>query len=562
MLTRPCLARAGVFGGMRLYRLSILALALVALSGSAALGHSTWRILKDHWSESDEKGFGDFVAALGETNCSSAESCLRNPANPYRDTDQNFKDVDSDCAKWPYLLRAYYAWKNDLPFSYVDGVSGSKGDARFTSTSNRATGRHDIVDRGGGIDAPRTIREMMATVFSGTYRTDASEKHGILSDFYSPKIQPGTIHAGTLIYDINGHVGIVYKVDEDGRIYYMDAHPDFTVTRSVYGAQFGQSPMQLGGGLKNWRPFRLVNAHRDSAGHYLGGHMAHAENEQIPDFSLVQYTGTEPNPKNDVTKARFAYNGAELGFYEYVRVAVSGGRTAFNPVYELQVTMRTLCNDLHDRAQYVDNAISESINTRPHPERLPDNIYQASNQDWENYSTPSRDARIKAAWAQFYKDLKEMTDLWIHRDPRIVYDGLFLRDDLSKTYAQESSACTLTYLNSAKRPVALTFDDLMHRLFAMSFDPYNCIELRWGAEGAERDSCPDSRSKTRWYEAEQRLRNQPDRTYDVAMSFSLSELDSHVKGSGIDVPPLVDVKSLIDQMPDQVPLAPMATVGR
>jgi hypothetical protein len=30
----------------------------------------------------------------------------------------------------------------------------------------------------------------------------------------------------------------------------MDAHPDFTISRSVYGAQFGQSPAALGGGLK------------------------------------------------------------------------------------------------------------------------------------------------------------------------------------------------------------------------------------------------------------------------------------------------------------------------
>ncbi len=205
--------------------------AAVFLCGSlsqSAIAHSVWRITNDQWSQSDEAGFGKFVAALGETQCSSAQSCLRNAANPWRGSDQDFQDIDSDCAKWPYLLRAYYAWKNDLPFSYVDGVNGEQGNLRFTKSANRATGRHDIIDGGRGIDAPQAIRAMMAAVFSGTYRTDAGEKHGILSDFYSPKLQPGSIHAGSLIYDVNGHVGIVYKVDEDGRIYYMDAHPDFT----------------------------------------------------------------------------------------------------------------------------------------------------------------------------------------------------------------------------------------------------------------------------------------------------------------------------------------------
>jgi hypothetical protein len=547
---------------MRAKQLGAIALVLSIWGAlcSPAVGDSTWRIVRDHWTVQDERNFSQFVAAIGETDCSSAQSCLRSEANPYRDGDRAFQDVDADCAKWPYLLRAYFAWKNSLPFSYIDSVNGENTNLRFTKTANRATSRHDIVDTGSGIDGPRAVRAMLSAVFSGTYRTDAGERHGAHSDFYSPKIQPGTIRPGTVIYDVNGHVGIVYKVDEDGRIYYMDAHPDFTITRSVYGAQFGQSPMRLGGGLKNWRPLLLVGAHRGADGRLLGGHVALAENDQIHDFSLVQYTGTEPNPANDT--ARYTYNGAQLGFYEYVRVAVSGGRMTFNPIYELQATMQTLCNDLHDRAQYVDNSVSQNIQNRTHPERLPDNIYQASDLEWETYSTPSRDARIKAAWEQFYRDLSEMIGLWEKRDPRIVYDGQFLKRDLEEGYERGSKACTITYLSSAKRPVTLNFDMMVHRLFKMSFDPYHCIELRWGAEGGERQSCPDSKAKLDWYEAEQRLRNQPERTYDVPMRFSLAELGRHVKGSGIDQPPKVDVSALIEQMTEQVSFTPMAPVGR
>jgi len=535
---------------------------VLLLAGALPVAAAPWRILKDHWTAADEEGFGAFVGALGETNCSSSESCLRNPANPYRNTDQAFLDVDVDCAKLPYLLRAYYAWKNGLPFSYVDAVSGSGGDLRYTKTANRAVGRRDVIDHGEGINGPRTIRELLDSVFSGTYRTDAHEAHGILSDFYSPALQPGSIRPGTIVYDVNGHVGIVYKVDGSGRAYYMDAHPDFTISRSVYGAQFGQSPARLGGGFKNWRPFQLVHAHPDEAGHLLGGHMAYAENDQIPDFSLVQYVGTEPNPNADVTKARFSYNGEELGFYEYVRVAVSGGKMDYNPLYELKMTMRTLCNDLGDRAQYVDQAISEQFPEKPHPSRLPGNIYGSDDNQWESYSTPSRDARIKAAFAQFYKDMDEMIQLWIKRDPRIVYDGNFLKQDLEQAYASQSKACTITYLSSDKRPVPMTFDDMVHRLFRMSFDPYDCIEYRWGANGDEARSCTEGEGKSRWYEAEQRLRNQPDRTYDIAMGFSVDELEKHRKGSGIDQPPEIDVKSLIDNMGDQVSFSGMTPVGR
>ncbi|HWD48612.1 MAG TPA: hypothetical protein VG309_01715 [Rhizomicrobium sp.] len=536
--------------------------ALCAGPAFAAHGNAAWRITKDHWTQADEEGFGRFVQAIGETNCSSSESCLRNPANPYRNTDQAFVDIDVDCAKLPYLLRSYYAWKNGLPFSFTNAVSGEGGDLRFTKTANRAVSRHDFVDTGGGINGPQAIRETLESVFSGTYRTDASEKKGILSDFYAPALQPKTIRAGSIVYDVNGHVGIVYKVDDDGRVYYMDAHPDYTITRSVYGAQFGQSPARLGGGFKNWRPFKLVGAHRDGAGHLLGGHMVYAENDQIPDYSLIQYTGTEPNPSGDVKKAKFKFNGIPLGFYEYARVAISGGKMDYNPIYELRQTMETMCNDLGDRAQYVDLAIKDGIANKEHPARLPNNIYGSDNVEWETYATPSRDARIKAAAAQFYKDMGEMIGLWIKRDPRIVYDGQFLKQDLAAAYAEESQKCTITYLSSGKRPVPMTYDDMMHRLFLLSFDPYQCIEMRWGAQGDERANCPDGKDKGRWYSAEQRLRNQPDRTYDAQMSFNIEELNKHVSASGIDTPPPVDVKSLIDAMGDQVALQPMAPVGR
>ena len=93
----------------------------------------------------------------------------------------------------------------------------------------------------------------------------------------------------------------------------------------------------------------------------MGGHIVFATNAQIPDFSLVQYQGTEPDPSGDIAGARFSYNGAPLGFYEYVRVAVSGGKSDFNPVYELESTMRTLCNDLEDRRQAVDLAVKDGV---------------------------------------------------------------------------------------------------------------------------------------------------------------------------------------------------------
>ena len=81
-----------------------------------------------------------------------------------------------------------------------------------------------------------------------------------------------------------------------------------------------------------------------------------------------------------------------------------------------------------------------------------------------------------------------------NRDPRIVYDGLDLKGDLLRAYDRQSQACTLTILTSDKRPLPMSFDDIAKRLFAMSFDPYHCVELRWGTDGS---GCPDQAGKRR-----------------------------------------------------------------
>ena len=515
---------------MRAFLLALI-LSLCGLLPASAASATAWRITSDHWSPADEEGFGRFVTALGESGCSSSESCLRSAANPWRGSDNGFVDVDVDCAKLPYLLRAYYAWKNGLPFSYVDGLSGS-GDPRFSKTPNHPVSRNDVVDHGGGINGPKALREMLDTVYTATYRTDAGQTRGVPSDFYAPALRPGSIRPGTVIYDTNGHVGLVYKVDASGRVYYMDAHPDFTISRSVYGAQFGQSPMGLGGGLKNWRPLQLVGAHAQG-GVLVGGHITLAANNQIGDFSLVQYLGTDRTADG---RPAFSYNGAPLGFYEYVRVAVSGGRTDFNPVFELEATMKTLCNDLNDRAQYVNQATANGISAKLHPAAIPANIYLSDDNDWESYATPARDARLKAGFIQFRHDLHDMIALWLARDPRIVYDGQFLKQDLLAAYDRESRACNITYLSSDKRPVPLSFDNISHRLFAMSFDPYHCVELRWGDDSA---ACPDQAAKRRWYAQEARAR---------------AEIGSD-EGSPTQIagPADVDIRGLIASMPERVP---------
>ena len=484
-----------------------------------------WRITKTEWTAADEKGFGDFVRKIADSDCTTSVACMRGAGNPYRSTDPATLAFHADCAKWVYMLRAYYASKNGLPFSYVDKIAGEGSDLRFTAMSNRALSRHDLVDTGKGIATEPALYTIHNKVWSATYRMDPDTDTPVIQDFYSPRIQPGSIHAGTAIYDINGHVGIVYDVTADGRILYMDAHPDETVSRSTYGPQFGQSREQLGGGFKNFRPLKLVGAVRQADGTYRGGHMVLARNKDIRDFSLEQYRGNVPGAKADGPDARFTYNNAALGLFEYARASMSGGKSAFNPGYELQVAMQSLCHEVRERAIHVDAAAAAGIPAEGQPIRLPASIAQSDNSEWVSYSTLPADARLRNSFTQLYLSVARIINLGQQHDARIVQDRGTLSEHLQQVYTAAAQGCTIAYTNSAGKRVTLDLDQIGQRLFTLDFDPYHCIERRWGATSPdELASCKDDAIKTDWYKAEQGLRNQINAGYVMAQPASLSDI--------------------------------------
>ncbi|HEY8949288.1 MAG TPA: hypothetical protein VIM56_10430 [Rhizomicrobium sp.] len=344
---------------------------------------------------------------------------MQSAANPYRDTDPASFVFHADCAKWVYMLRAYYASKNGLPFSYVNRISSEGDDPRFSTTSNSAIERRDIVNTGTAIDAVPVLKRLHDEVSSATYRMDPAHEAPLEQDFYSPKIAPGAIRAGTAIYDTNGHVMLVYNVTEDGSILYMDANPDQSVSRGIYGPQVPQSRIALGGGFKNFRPLKLEGAQQLADGTYVGGHVVLAANDAIPDFSLEQYRG---NANDDGSQPQFRYNNAALNLYQYARASMSRGGFAYNPVYELQVSMNALCAD----------AIGK---------------------------TRGSDARIEAGIASLYTDLSRTITAWKGRDLRVVYNELTLKDALMDAYAAQNRACAASADKTGTNPL----DRYMHR---------------------------------------------------------------------------------------------------
>jgi hypothetical protein len=376
---------------------------LAADASVAAAQPSSWHVTKTEWTKADESGYGQFLRTIAESGCTTTVACMKSAANIYHDSDPTKFQFHADCAKWAYMLRAYYAAHNGLPFTYVRRYAGG-GDLRYGNTSNRAMARHDLIDSGSGIDVVLALQHLHDRVSTATFRMDPAAQVPVLQDFYSPKLQPGSIRPGTSIYDITGHVMVVYEVTPDGRILYMDAHPGEGVTRGEYGAQVPQSAERLGGGFKNFRPLKLMGATRRPDGSYVGGHIELAANSQIADYSLEQYRGNAPGTVGDGANAKFHYNNAPLDLFEYVRASMSNGSFDRNPVYELEATMSSLCSDAKD-------------------------------------GTASSEARLANGFATLYSDLAKTVELWRQGDLRVVYHGYSLKETLRNAFAAEEQVC-------------------------------------------------------------------------------------------------------------------------
>lgn len=532
---------------------------LFALIPPAVNTTTDWNIYKTEWYPSDEAGYAAFVTLIGRSSCNSMDDCLRNPANPYRDLEDDTIYL-GDCADMAYFLRGYYAWKNGLPFSYqhlLRTASGEPEDFRYSKQGNIVTGRRDAVTQVAGrpLNAINYLQRIGGEVSTAMFRTHpVSGASGTFDDFYPVAIQREHIPAGSIAYDVFGHVGLVFEIEENGRVMIVASHPDLLVTRSTYGANFMRTGPDFGGGLKAWRPIKLVGARKQADGSYVGGRIHAVPNEKLAGFSMEQYFGSDPHPSGKWELAEFRASDRMMGYYDFVRKRLAAPGFAFDPLEETKNALQGVCNDLQDRRIAIELATRSKFFLKPHPGKLPPNIYGTYG-DWELYSTPSRDARLKTSFVELRRLVQDQVERHRQGASDIAYYGDNLALDLLGVFDEYKTTCKVRYKRSDGTFVKLNLGHILPRVFDMSFDPYHCPEMRWGASGVELSTCVSTPEKDAWYEAERFLRYQVDRTYDIRMDFRLSEMKSPADapvtrgGLGVPHPPDIDVKAyLLDQI--------------
>lgn len=523
-----------------------------------------WVVTKDRWAQADELNWQNFVRSLGQSSCNTLDTCLASSSNPYRDENDVNAFHYSDCADFPMYMRAYFSYKNSLPFSMVAGFETNplsdeqqekiekrklqeeaKGqldsylktlaDNRYSVNGNRPMNRYNVPHSGGAArDFFKAMDTLHDAISSGTYRMFMAEGD-VQSDFYSPMISKESIRPGTVLYKVTGHVALVYDVTADGEVKYIDAHPDNSITRGSFSKEYMRSNPFQGGGFKNWRPFYMVDKKKGPAGEELpaqkdrdgvirSGRMVYLKDAQISDFSAEQYYGNQPSADWNWQNGKFVVGGREVGYYDYIRIRLANGVFKLSPTFQFRKDLGALCGDLQERSRSVQVAIDSAVHEKEHPINLPLNIYGAEG-EWESFSTPGRDLRIRKRALDMIDNAKEYMAKWMAKDPYFEYQGRNLKAELIKIYHEVDSSCRIGYKNSQGQEVRMGLTTALNRITSLSFDPYFCPERRWGARSeAELRSCVESADKAEWYEFTQFLRNAVVRDPTEVMGYSLNDV--------------------------------------
>lgn len=515
-----------------------------------------WKIRNKNWNSSFETSYEEFISILGKAKeggiCHTTNDCLKNKiANPryFNLNPDSLMDIFADCADLPYVLRAYFSWMNDLPFSYPIGLrpaglqsadafkikaeiselevqmetagffkkqslkrqisdlrktiyGDNTKDIRYNRYGNEITEKKYVTD---GMNINSVITEVELAISTATFRTNAKNNttSELFRDTYPVNISTNAIKPGTILYDPNGHVAIVYEVSSNGKIHLIDAHPDNSLSSITYGEKFSRTIVEVGGGFSNWRPFSYDN-----------GIVKAKSNDDLSDFSLIQF---QQNPV-------FYFNEKPMSFYEFVRNKLTLGNLVYKPVEELSEALSEICSDVQVRKLSVDASLASGLQNQSHPKKLPANIY-GTDGDWESYSTPSRDARLKASIRETRNLVIKMIEGYKKMDPSIEYNGDNLVGDLMNTYREVTRKCVLQIQKTDGSNALLNLNDVLRNIYLLSFDPYLCTELRWGLiDSKSIKSCGQSSENMDWYYAEQGIAKRIDRDYAMKMDYSLIEL--------------------------------------
>jgi hypothetical protein len=409
-----------------------------------------------------------------------------------------------DCAKLPYLLRAYFAFKMGLPYGYSSCGRGGHGSppkcyqwfniqnyeeprpsqmqGQSTASAMAISALGQMFSRPAMESPPMGLAAsfahywpiVAAGVQSGNGRTLASDSN---TDFYPVPLTQEALRPGTIYADPYGHIlMLVRRVPESGGrpgvFLAVDAEPDGTVARKRFwrgNFLFAQYPGLESPGFKRFRPIL-----RDKTGALRRlTNSEIAKDPQYGDFSLEQ---------------------SQLGvdaFFDRMDDVMSP--EPLDPRRAMEDAIASLDEQVRLRVTAVENG--RKYQDRAHDEvGMPNgpSIFQTSGA-WEDYSTPARDFRLLIA----IDVVRGFPDRVERRPERYAMPAgknvAELKAELQNVLASEFAARKFSYTRSDGSAWMLTLKDIVDRAadLEMGYNPNDCVEVRWGApaESEETSTC-------------------------------------------------------------------------
>ena len=372
-----------------------------------------------------------------------------------------------DCADLPYVLRAYFAWKIGLPV-------GVRACSRGTASSPPRCGPPEITERPGqGADPLAAFKayagRLMDTVQSGSARTALNDD---ATDFYPVDLAHDVLRPGVIFADPYGHTLLIVKwvaqtPAHGGLLLAIDAQPDDSVGRKRFWEGtflFKSDTPGAGPGFKAFRP--VV---RDAA-----GRLRPLTNDALADNARF---------------APFSDEQAHLSAEEfYARMGALINPQGLDPVRAYEDMLDALVEQLQTRVGSVDNG-ERYMRAHPNPPvPMPQGarIFETIG-PWEDYSTPSRDMRLIIAM----NVITGLPDRMVRHPELYVLSGRSAeeaRAGVEALHARRVRERTILYSRSDGSPWTLTVADILARkaAFEMTYNPNDCVEIRWGAaEGTD-----------------------------------------------------------------------------
>lgn len=371
--------------------------------------------------------------------------------------------LQPDCADLPYLLRAYFAWKMELPYGFRRCSRGRAGRAPTCGDlqTNLAPRQKDDDTDAFQHFSRRKVRN---AVHSASGRTAPDDDD---TDYYPIPLDRASLRPGTLYADPYGHMLVIARwipqgVDKYGALIAADAQPDGTVGRRRFwrgSFLFTPETKDVGAGFKAFRPVVV-----DREG----------EITTVANAALKGDDGLAPF-------SRQQYQGSKDDFYAAVEALVNP--RPLDPIAKQVSLVDALDEAVARRVSSVDNGVEFMAGRGWRPIEMPSGyaVFETKGA-WEDFSTPARDMRLLISidtvlgLVDVIRKSPERFGLTPASAEPVVATVAAHRDRL---LAERRFEYTLS--DGAKH--GMTLERLIDRRerFEMSYNPNDCVERRWGA---------------------------------------------------------------------------------